>query len=93
MALLARRETVLEEKAAAIALLSSSLVEAPEDNVSSSDNVCECVCVQISSLQRLLVFCCEKEAEVACSVRKMALASLAAVFKDIAPRWEVLVTN
>ena len=33
MALLARRETVLEEKAAAIALLSSSLIEAPEDNV------------------------------------------------------------
>ena len=90
--LLARREASLDQKKAAIADLASSLVEAPEDNVRLHSNYyppsdLACMSLQISNAQRLLVFCCEREPQVACTVRRLAMASLATVFKDIAPRY------
>ena len=44
--------------------------------------------LQIGNLQRLLTFCSEREPQVACTVRRMAMASLTTVFKDLSP-WYV----
>ena len=37
-------------------------------------------------MRQLLALCSEREPRVACTVRRMAMASLAAVFRDITPR-------
>ena len=41
---------------------------------------------QILCVRQLLALCSEREPRVACTVRRMAMASLAAVFRDITPR-------
>lgn len=40
----------------------------------------------MSNVQKFLSLCSERDPEVAVTVRKMAMASLMTVFKDIAPR-------
>ena len=95
-ALLAQRQEKVEEKMATIAELASSLVEGPEENVSRCSllthltTVCYCLStlipLQVSNVQKLLSLCTERDPEVAVTVRKMAMASLMTVFKDIAPR-------
>ena len=37
-------------------------------------------------MRQLLALCSEREPHVACTVRRMAMASLVAVFRDITPR-------
>ena len=44
-----------------------------------------CMC-QIALLKKLRALCSEKDGDVAITVRKLAMVSLTAVFKDIAPR-------
>ncbi|XP_065920082.1 nucleolar complex protein 3 homolog isoform X2 [Dysidea avara] len=73
--LFARREQKLNEKKELIGLTASKLVEDPENN--------------INLLKTLRSLCVEREPEVCITVRKLAMVSTMAVFKDIVPGYRI----
>lgn len=84
--LFARREQKLKEKKDLIGLAASKLVEDPESNVSNiTNNSAHVLSLQVSLLKTLRSLCEEREPEVCITVRKLAMVSTMAVFKDIVP--------
>ncbi|KAL5471037.1 hypothetical protein EMCRGX_G029111 [Ephydatia muelleri] len=73
--LFARRQAKLDEKKQTIADLSTQIINNPEEN--------------IGLLKKLRSLCGEKDADVAITVRKYAMISLAAVVKDITPTYRI----
>ncbi|KAI0241832.1 Nucleolar complex-associated protein 3 [Lamellibrachia satsuma] len=77
--LFARRQTKLREKKRIIAMLSSALIENPEQNVK-----------KLKELQLLMK---EKDPEIFITVRKLATVSLLEIYKDIIPEYRIRLTT
>ncbi|KAK2177369.1 hypothetical protein NP493_601g01041 [Ridgeia piscesae] len=75
----ARRQKKVQEKKRTIAMLSSALIENPEQNVK-----------KLKELQLLMI---EKDPEIFITVRKLATVSLLEIYKDIIPEYRIRLTT